>query len=122
MNNIELEQKVKAIIEIPNMFDMIIAAKKFEKEYKTSDFYKTTHMPIYEVVNNAKKFYLINVPTIKAKAQEIINGLDYTTVNQMIDNFGKVFTNENQEVARQLEDLQDFKQIIKNNTDINTNK
>ena len=38
MNNQELELKIKEIINIPNMFDMIIAAQNFEKEYRKSDF------------------------------------------------------------------------------------
>ena len=54
MNNQELELKIKEIINIPNMFDMIIAAQNFEKEYRKSDFYKTTKMPLNEVIKNAK--------------------------------------------------------------------
>ena len=34
MNNQELELKIKEIINMPPMFDRIIAAQNFEKEYK----------------------------------------------------------------------------------------
>lgn len=42
MNNIELENKIKEIIEQDNYFDMMLLASVFEKDYKTSDFYKAT--------------------------------------------------------------------------------
>ena len=40
MNNIELENKIKELLSIENYFDMIVAMKKFEPEYKKSDFFK----------------------------------------------------------------------------------
>ena len=36
MNNQELELKVKELLNISNFFDMIIAVKEFEKEYKAN--------------------------------------------------------------------------------------
>jgi hypothetical protein len=54
MNNQELELKVKELLEIENFFDMIIAVKDFEKDYKGSDFYKTTKMPLMEVIKHSK--------------------------------------------------------------------
>ena len=56
MNNQELELKIKEIIEMPNMFDMIIAAKDIEKDYKTSDFYKATKMSLIEMLGELKDF------------------------------------------------------------------
>ena len=46
MNNQELELKVKELLAIENFFDMIIAVKDFEKEYKNSDFFKSTKMSL----------------------------------------------------------------------------
>ena len=42
MTNKQLEQKVEKFLEIENYFDFIEAVCDFEKEYKSSDFYKKT--------------------------------------------------------------------------------
>ena len=42
MNNQELELKIKEILKIKNFFDMVEATVAFDKEYRTSSFYKAT--------------------------------------------------------------------------------
>lgn len=113
MNNQELELKIKEIIEIPNMFDMIIAAKDFEKDYKTSDFYKITKMSLMEIIKDAKVFYGINAENIKNKLQTMINGLDLNGLNTLFDQISDVFAKENAETMEMLGELKDFKDIIK---------
>ena len=113
MDNKELELQIKKIIENDNMFDMIMAAKTFEKDYKTSEFYKTTKMPILEVIKNAKIFYLINFTTLQNKVQNMINNLDITKLNETFDKIGTVFATENSETMTMLEGLKDFKDLIK---------
>lgn len=54
MNNQELELKVKELLAIDNFFDMIIAVKDFEKEYKNSDFFKATKISLMDIIKNAK--------------------------------------------------------------------
>ena len=113
MNNQELELKIKEIIEMPNMFDMIIAAKDFEKDYKASDFYKATKMSLMEVIKDAKVFYGINIENIKNKLQTMINGLDMNSLNDLFNQVGEVFAKENTETLQMLSELKDFKDIIK---------
>lgn len=110
MNNQELELKVKELLEIENFFDMIIAVKDFEKEYRCSDFFKATKMPLIDVIKNAKMWYLTNMSIVGDKIQNIINNLDFNKINELLDQFGSVFAKENSET---LETLQIFKDLVK---------
>ncbi len=113
MNNVELEQKVKEILNITNFFDMLLAAKEFEKDYKTSDFYKITKIPLMEVLKEIKSFYAFSIDAIVEKIQTAINNLDLTKLNSLFDEMGNLFQKENQETMDMLSDLKDFKDIIK---------
>lgn len=113
MDNIELEQKVKEILNITNFFDMLLAAKEFEKDYKTSDFYKMTKMSLMEIIKDAKVFYGINAENIKSKLQNMINGLDLNSLNTLFDQVGEVFAKENAETMEMLGELKNFKDVIK---------
>jgi hypothetical protein len=54
MNNQELELRIKEILKNRNFFDMIESAINFEKEYKTSDFFRKTKISLMEVIKEAK--------------------------------------------------------------------
>lgn len=97
MNNQELELKVKELLDINNFFDMIVTAKEFEKEYKNSDFFKVTKMPLMEVIKNAKVWYSINLDVIVNNIQRVIDNLDLSKLNQIIEQLGNTFTAENEE-------------------------
>ena len=49
MENNELLLELNKINSITNELDRIIALKKFEKQYKTSKFYKQTKLPLKEL-------------------------------------------------------------------------
>ena len=110
MNNQELELKVKELLEIENFFDMIIAVKDFEKEYKSSDFFKTTKMPLADVIKNAKMWYLTNMSAVGDNLQRVINDLDFNKINELLEQLGSVFAAENSET---LNILQEFKDLVK---------
>ena len=112
MDNQELELKIKEIIEMPNMFDMIIAAKDFEKDYKTSDFYKVTKMSLMEVIKDAKMYYLFSYNGILEKIQSLINDLDFNKVNSLLEQMSSVFEQENNDTMAMINELKDFKDII----------
>ena len=112
MNNQELELKIKEIIEMPNMFDMIIAAKDFEKDYKTSDFYKVTKMSLMEVIKDAKMYYSFSYNGILEKIQSLINDLDFNKVNDLLDQLSSTFEQENNETMTMINELKDFKNIV----------
>lgn len=114
MNNQELELKIKEIINMPNMFDMIIAAQNFEKEYKQSDFYKATKMPLKEIIKTAKLYYTISYNNILEKIQSLINDLDFNKFNDLLDQISSTFEQENNDTMTILNELKDFKNIVNN--------
>lgn len=112
MNNIELENKIKEIIDMDNMFDMIMAAKAFESEYKTSDFYKATKMPMMEVIKSAKAFYLVNTKNLQSKFQSFIDNISVDNINSVFDTIANTFQRENAETMQMVAELKDFKDIL----------
>lgn len=98
MNNQELEKKIKEIIAIPNYFDMVLAAKEFEKEYKQSDFYKATKQSVWEVIKNCKVFYFIQLDDLVKLLQTKIDNLSFDNINQVLNQFSEVFGQENKEI------------------------
>ena len=117
MNNKELELKVKEILKNENMFDLIENAVAFDKEYKQSSFYKNTKLPLMEVIKYGKMFYSINIKelvnTLKDYLQAMINDLDFSKVNDLMNQFGNIFADENNEIRSQLEDLSGLKDLFK---------
>ena len=105
MNNIELEQRIKDILEKKNFFDLIIEAKSFEKEYQKSDFFKETKMSLMEVIKNAKLFYDLQLDGLMNKVQSFIDGLNLEKVLKIIDDISSMFEKENVEITKIAEDL-----------------
>lgn len=110
MNNQELEVKVKELLDIENFFDMIIAVKEFEKDYKGSSFYKDTKMPLIEVIKNAKGWYMFQFDNIITKLQDTINHIDLTHLNDLMEQIGTTFQTENKET---FDLINDFKDLVK---------
>ena len=110
MNNQELELKVKEILENKNFFDMIEAAIAFEKEYKGTEFYKKTKMPLIEVIKESKIWYALQFKDIGSKIQNLINDLDLSNINSVLEQLGDVYSQENEET---LNILKEFKDIVK---------
>ena len=110
MNNQELELKVKEILAIENFFDMMEAAIAFEKEYKGTNFFKKTKMPLVEVIKNSKMWYAFQLKGIGEKVQELINKLDFTNVNDIINNLGSTYAQENSEM---MDIIKEFQKIVK---------
>lgn len=109
MNNVELENKVKEILQIENYFDMVIAIKEFEKQYKGSDFYKEIKMPLIEVIKQAKLHYALQLNDFGVKVQKVIDGLNVDNLNQVLDQISGVFGQENKDIKESLEVLKDLK-------------
>ena len=110
MNNQELELKIKEILENKNFFDMVEAAISFEKEYKRTDFYKKTRIPLIEVIKAAKMWYLTQIENIGDKVQGFINKLDFNNINDILNQLGDVYAKENEET---LNIFKEFKEIVK---------
>ena len=110
MNNQELELKVKEILSIENFFDMMEAVFAFEKEYKTTEFYKKTKMSLVEVIKESKIWYALQFKDIESKIQSFINDLDLSNLNKVLEQLGDVYGQENEET---LNIIKEFKEIVK---------
>lgn len=110
MNNQELELKVKEILATRNFFDMMEKAIEFEKEYKATDFFKKTKMPLVDVIKNSKIWYFFQFEEVTEKIQSLINELDFENVNNVLNQFGDLYRQENEDT---LSILQDFKELVK---------
>lgn len=108
MNNIELENKIKELLSIENYFDMVVAMKKFEPEYKKSDFFKETKMSLDIAVKQAKIYYALQLNDVANKVQKFINELDLTKINELISQWGDQLGIENAEIEEMLEKFKDL--------------
>ena len=105
MDNKELELKIKEILTNENFFDMMIAISIFEKEYKGSEFYKITKMPLTQVVKEYKVWSVTDPREIQSAVQKIINGLDITNLQNLIEKMSSVFAEENTEIMQEIKKL-----------------
>lgn len=105
MNNQELELKIKEILTNENFFDMMTAVCIFEKEYRGSEFYKTTKMPLTQVVKEYKTWSMTEPREIQNAIQKIINGLDITNLQNLIEKMSSVFAEENSEIMQEIREL-----------------
>lgn len=107
-----------------NFFDVVLQLKEFEKEYKQSDFFKTTKMPLFNLINEAKIFYLTNTTILIDKLNKIIDGLDVDKLLAVLQEGGSILEKNNDAT---LEQLKEFKElggvdIVKNQQELNKRK
>ena len=110
MNNQELELKVKEILAIENFFDMMEAAIAFEKEYKTTDFFKKTKMSLMDVIKASKAWYILSLEELGYKVQKFIDSLDFSNISSLLGELSSVYEQENEET---LNIIKEFKDIVK---------
>ena len=110
MNNQELELRIKEIINESNFFDMIEKALEFEKEYKTTTFYKKTKMPLMTIVEKSKLFYSLKFDSISSSIQTIIDSLDTNKLQSLIEELGNLYTRENEDM---MQIFSEFSKIVK---------
>ena len=100
MDNRELYLKFIEIASY-NPFDAYIELKAFKKQYKKSQFYKKTWMPIQSAYKMflqmmphqvlAKIKDLTDIESLTTKIEEVINGIDEDAINRFIDKLSNVF-------------------------------
>lgn len=108
MTNKQLEQKVEKFLEIENYFDFIEAVYDFEKEYKNSDFYKKTKMPLLAIIKEARWFYGLNVNKVFAKIQTLIDKLDLSHLMDLIEKVGTTYETENEQIMNLMDSMKDI--------------
>ena len=109
MNNIELEKRIQEICAINNYFDMIEAIASFEKEYKTSDFYKKTKRSLEQVVKEARIHYALQLKDLSKYIQEMLDNLSLDNINDLMDKMSNIFAQENEDIRSGLEVFKDLK-------------
>ena len=108
MTNKQLEQKVEKFLEIENYFDFIEAVCGFEKEYKNSDFYKRTKMPLLAVIKEARWFYGLNINKVFTKIQTLIDKLDLSHLIDLIEKIGTTYATENEQIMSLMDSMKDI--------------
>ena len=108
MTNKQLEQKVEKFLEIENYFDFIEAVCGFEKEYKNSDFYKRTKMPLLAVIKEARWFYGLNINKVFTKIQTLINKLDLSHLMDLVEKIGTTYETENEQIMSLMDSMKDI--------------
>lgn len=58
--------------------------------------------PLLEVIKEAKVFYTLQFNDIRKKIQKVINDLDLSKINELLDQIGNVFGEENNEIRETL--------------------
>jgi len=120
-NNEYLNKKLSEIVEKDNFFDVILELKEFEKEYKQSNFYKTTKINLMDLVKDARIFYLTNTKHLTDKLNKIINSLDGEKIAAMLDEGASILEANNEATLAQLQEFKELggADIIKNQTILN---
>ena len=108
MNNVELEKKILKIISEDNYFEMVSKAMAFDKEYKTSDFYKLTKKPLMEVIKETKIYYALKLRDMTRYIQAMINGLSMEKITTLLDEATNMFNKESADVASAVEAFKDL--------------
>lgn len=115
MTNKELDQKLINIIKIESPTESMMALCALEKEYKQSDFYKATRTPLKELVFQTRLINFFGMSWVKPKVQELIDGLNYDSIDELIDKTTETFTKENRDIAANWNDLASFRKIVDKN-------
>lgn len=110
MTNNALYNRFKRILEKENFFDMLQDLYTFEKEYKTSDFYKATKMNLIDAVKIYKQFNVLDMNKLFAQLQEKINTLDLSHFNDILDKIGETFNQENTEILSEIEEIKKLRE------------
>lgn len=107
-----------------NFFDVVLELKEFEKEYKQSDFFKTTKMPLMEIAREAKIFYLTNTAILIDKLNKIIDGLDVDKLLAVLQEGGSILEKNNDATLEQLKEFKELggADIVKNQQELNKRK
>lgn len=109
MNNQELYLKFIEIASC-NPFDAYCKLKDFKKEYKKSDFYKTTHLPLNKAYEYASKTIFVqlytklqeitDVSSWVEKINDFIEDLDGDTIQGLVDKISSSFNFTNLDMEK----------------------
>ncbi len=107
IDNEYLNSRLAEIVNQDNFFDVILQLKEFEKEYKTSDFYKTTKLNLMDLIKDARIFYLTNVQYIVKKINEVFENVNSEKLLEILDETGDILEANNQAILEQIKEFKD---------------
>lgn len=107
IDNEYLNDRLAEIVNQDNFFDVILQLKEFEKEYKTSDFYKTTKLNLMDLIKDARIFYLTNVKYIVKKINEVFENVNSEKLLEILDETGDILEANNQATLEQIKEFKD---------------
>lgn len=98
-------QRLEEIRQADNLCDEIIMLTGFEGEYKKSDFFKITKMPLMKlyVLNRLEK--LLSLKELFKNLQEGINGLDAEHFTNLLDQVNTQTASDIAQYKREIDDL-----------------
>lgn len=108
MDNVDLDLALKKISLMPNFIEAVAALKELEPEYKKTDFYKNYKIPLADLMRQAKLWYTVDFSQIQTQLQNMIDGLDLSHINGVIDQIGDTFNKENSEIMKAAQTYKDL--------------
>lgn len=114
MTNQEIIDRIDSILaDNSNYCDQILAIKAFNKEYKKSDFYKQTRMPLEKLIASYKVHRLVNLDILVDLIQNKINDFDLSSITSLLDRATSLMRQDVEDLNSSWEELQDIKNIFK---------
>lgn len=113
MTNEELEKQLKKWVVTENSFlDVRLECRKLEPQYKKTEFYKATKRPLRELLRQYKRWNFTNLSTLGEQLQQLLDGLNFDNVSNIIEQFGETFSKENGEIRSA---VNTYKQLFQDN-------
>lgn len=123
MTNQEIIEKINTLMsENENFCDLLLALKDFNKEYKKSDFYKKTRISLNRLVRQYRAYSFTNLDEIFDRAQEKINNLDLSNVQNIVDTLGFNTDREIEDLNSSWNGLKDLVSMVAGKTTPEDNK
>jgi hypothetical protein len=110
MDNKEIIQKLHEILQSNNLCDEIQLLKKFNKEYKKTDFYKTTHVSLKTLYSQYKTESMLKLDVLFKNISSQLENLD---TDAIVSALGAI----DEETKQQLKEYKDLIKDIKINND-----
>ena len=110
------EELIKDIEEIfsnnDNYCDLMLALKDYNKKYKTSVFYKSTHLRIDKFAKQYNTYRLTNMQLIFKELQKKINELNLDNLVNLLDEFSLSMKGDIDDLNNSASIVQNFAQML----------
>lgn len=113
MTNQELNDRIKEIAKKPTL-EQIVEMVGFEKEYKQTEFYKTTKMPLEKLVRTEQINAFVSMSWVRPMIQDVLDNIKLDHLEELINQTASVFAKENADIEAGMNNLESFKDIIEN--------